>query len=249
MQIVIIEDEPEVAQHLQKLLLEINPAIEILSILPTVRQAIAWLPGNQADLIMMDINLGKESAFQIFEQIKLKTPVIFTTAYEKYALKAFKVNSIDYLLKPIDKAELTQSLQKFTQLQTNLPPNLIEILKAIQAPAKEYQKRFMVTSGEKLVSVKTEDIAYFFGHQRYIFLVTFQNEQYLVDASLEKLEELVNPQDFFRINRQFIVRFEAIKNMYTYLRGRVKLDLNPPCKEEAIVSTERTAEFKQWLNR
>jgi two-component system, LytTR family, response regulator LytT len=249
MQIAIIEDEPEVALHLQRLLLEINPTIEILNVLTSVPTAIAWLKDNQVDLIMMDINLGKESAFKIFEQINLKTPVIFTTAYEKYSLQAFKVNSIDYLLKPIDKAELAQSLQKFNQLKSNLPPNLIDILKSIQPPSKEYQKRFMVASGEKLVSVKTEDIAYFFGHQRYIFLVTLQNEQYLVDASLEKLEELVNPHDFFRINRQFIVRFEAIKNMYTYLRGRVKLDLNPPCKEEAIVSTERAAEFKQWLNR
>jgi DNA-binding LytR/AlgR family response regulator len=197
----------------------------------------------------MDINLGKELAFKIFEQVEVKTPVVFATAYDQYALQAFKVNSLDYLLKPIDKQALSQAIAKYQSWQKPLEYDLKNLLQSFQKSPQEYQKRFMATSGEKIVSLKTEEIAYFVGHQRYVFLVNFKNEQYLVDFTLEKLEDLLNPNDFFRINRQFIVNFGAIKNMYAYLRGRIKLELTPPSKEEAIVSIERAVLFKQWLNR
>jgi two-component system, LytTR family, response regulator LytT len=249
MRIIIIEDELKIAHYLQDLLLEIEPQISVLAKLATVAESVSWLKAHTCDLIFMDINLGKELAFKIFEQVEVKTPVIFTTAYDQYALQAFKVNSLDYLLKPIDKQALNQSLQKYKLWQEPASLNLNNLLAAFQKPTQEYQKRFMATSGEKIVSVKTEEIAYFAGHQRYVFLVNFKNEQYLVDFTLEKLEELLNPYQFFRINRQFIVNFEAIKNMYAYLRGRIKLELNPPSKEDTVVSIERATAFKQWLNR
>lgn len=249
MRVIIIEDEAKIAQYLEDLLLNIDPKIQILAKLNAVNPAVHWLKNHTADLIFMDINLDKEIAFKIFEQVEVKIPVIFTTAYDQYALQAFKVNSLDYLLKPIDKQALSKALLKFQSWQKPADYDLSKLIQSIQTPSKEYQKRFMATSGEKIISVKVEEIAYFVGHQRYVFLVNFKNEQYLVDFTLEKLEELLNPNDFFRINRQFIVNFNAIKNMYAYLRGRIKLELNPPSKEDTVVSIERAAAFKQWLNR
>jgi DNA-binding LytR/AlgR family response regulator len=249
MRVIIVEDENKVAQYLEELLIQININIQVLSKLNSVSQAVDWLKRHTADLIFMDINLGQESAFQIFEQVEVKTPIIFTTAYDKFALQAFQVNSLDYLLKPIDKQALSKALAKFQTWQKPFDFNISQLMKSIQIPTQEYQKRFMATSGEKIISIKTEDIAYFVGHQRYVFLVNFKNEQYLVDFTLEKLEEVLNPNDFFRINRQFIVNYNAIKNMYAYLRGRIKLELNPSSKEDTVVSIERAPAFKQWLNR
>ncbi|MCU0446459.1 MAG: LytTR family DNA-binding domain-containing protein [Microscillaceae bacterium] len=251
MKVAIIEDEPEVAQDLKNLLTKVKPQIEVKAILGSVKQSIDWLSKNAVDLLFMDINLGKGVAFEIFEQIKIQTPIIFTTAYDNFTLQAFKVNSIDYLLKPIDQQELSKSLDKYEQLHPSQPK--IEwkgIWDNLQnKPSKEYQTRLMVVSGEKILSIKVEDVAYFVGHQRYVSLVNFKNEHYLVDFTLEKLEEILNPRDFFRINRQFIVSFNAIKNMYAYLRGRIKLEIVPPTKEETIISSERAGHFKEWLNR
>ncbi|MDX2304985.1 MAG: LytTR family DNA-binding domain-containing protein [Microscillaceae bacterium] len=251
MKVAIIEDEPQVAQDLKNLLIELKPNIEIKSILNNVSHSVDWLQKNSVDLLFMDINLGTGLAFDIFEQIKVITPVIFTTAYDSYMLQAFKINSIDYLLKPIDKQELSKSLEKYEQLYTNQPPiGWKQIWDNLQnTPSPKYQTRMMVVSGEKILSIKTEEIAYFFGRQRYVSLVNFKNEYYLVDFTLDKLDEILNPYDFFRINRQFIINFSAIKNMHTYFRGRIKLELTPSTKEETVVSAERVNRFKEWLNR
>jgi DNA-binding LytR/AlgR family response regulator len=247
--VLIIEDEREIASYLSSLLKQIDPEIFIQAHLDTVKKAITWLSQYKSDLIFLDVNLGDELAFKIFEGVKVDTPVIFTTAYDKYAMQAFQVNSIDYLLKPVQPEELIRSLQKFKNLQIPTSLNLKNLLQNFAKPAKEYQKRFMAISGERIKSIPVEEIAYFEGHQKYVFLMTHQKEQFIVDFTLEKLEELLDPEKFFRVNRQFIVSFPAIKNMFAYSRGRIKLELTPACKEEIIVSIDRAGDFKNWLNQ
>ncbi|MBC8110873.1 MAG: response regulator transcription factor, partial [Verrucomicrobia bacterium] len=192
---------------------------------------------------------GDELAFDIFKQVQVDTPVIFTTAYDKYALQAFRLNSIDYLLKPIDKEELNRSVQKFRQQLLKSAAQVAFLSEDLMKVQKEYQKRFLVTSGEKIKSVNFHEIAYFEGHQKYVFLNTHHKEKFIVDITLEKLEELLDPKHFFRINRQFIICFKAISQMVVHTRGRVKIELNPPVKEEVIVSIERALDFKGWLNQ
>lgn len=253
MKVIVVEDEPLAAQSLCTLLTEINPQIQVEAILATVAKTVAWLQNNTPQLIFMDINLGDQVAFEIFEQIKLQVPVIFTTAFDAYAIKAFKVNSIDYLIKPIQKEELQKSLDKYTTLhaQTSTIPyeQLLHHLQNQQSVQVNYQQRFMVQVGERIKSITTNDIAYFRADQRYIILVSRQKEQFIVDYTMDTLEGILNPEDFFRINRQFIVHFGAIQQMQKHTRGRVKLGLIPTPKKAPIVSIERAQAFKNWLNR
>lgn len=253
MNVIVIEDEPLAAQSLCKLLNEINPQIQVGAILPTVTKAVAWLKNHTPQLIFMDINLGDQLAFEIFEQIQLQVPVIFTTAFDRYAVQAFKVNSVDYLIKPIQKEELQHSLDKYATLHTQNPPipyaQLLQSLQSQQMPETNYQKRFMVSVGDRIKSITTDNIAYFQADQRYVVLVSLQKEQFIIDYTMDHLESLLNPQDFFRVNRQFIVHFSAIQQMQKHTRGRVKLGLVPPPKKAPIVSIERAQTFKDWLNR
>ncbi len=253
MKVIVVEDEPMAAQSLCTLLTEINPQIQVEAILATVAKTVAWLQNNTPQLIFMDINLGDQVAFEIFEQIKLQVPVIFTTAFDAYAIRAFKVNSIDYLIKPIQKEELQKSLDKYTSLhaQASTIPyeQLLHHLQNQQSVQVNYQQRFMVQVGERIKSITTSHIAYFQANQRYIILVSRQKEQFIVDYTMDTLESILNPEDFFRINRQFIVHFGAIQQMQKYTRGRVKLGLVPIPKKAPIVSIERAQAFKNWLNR
>jgi len=253
MNVIVIEDEPLAAQSLCKLLNEVNPQIKVEAILPTVAKAVDWLQNNTPQLIFMDINLGDRLAFEIFEQIKLQAPIIFTTAFDRYAVQAFKVNSVDYLIKPIQKEELQRSLDKYATLhgQSSAIP-YAQLLQSLQNPpptSAKYQKRFMVSIGDRIKSVITDNIAYFQADQRYVVLVSQQKEQFIVDYTMDTLEGLLDPQDFFRINRQFIVHFKAIQQMQKHTRGRVKLGLLPAPKKAPIVSIERAQTFKDWLNR
>lgn len=249
--VLIIEDEELAAKRLIRLLKELAPDMTVLTSIDTVTGAVQWLGQNQADLIFLDIHLADGDSFSIFEQIEVKTPIIFTTAYDQYAIRAFKLNSVDYLLKPIDKEELTFSIEKFRQAQDAQGPDfgeLIASMKAAQAQP-EYQKRFMVTSGEKIKSIPIEEVAYFFGQQKYVFLITKDHRRHIVDFTLGKLEGLLDPNQFYRINRQFIINFDAIQNMFAYSKSRVKIELAPPSDIEAIVSIEKAKRFKEWLNR
>ena len=246
---LIIEDEAEVAHYLARLLRQTDPDVLVQAHLETVKEAVAWLSEQKTDLIFLDVNLGDELGFHIFDQLNLQTPVIFTTAFDKYAVQAFQLNSIDYLLKPVQPDELSRSLLKFRQLQLNSSQNVQALLRSLMQPHKEYQKRFLATSGDKIKSIPISEIAYFEGHQKYVFLVTKQKEQFIVDFTLEKLEELLDPEQFFRVNRQFIVSFMAIKTMYAHSRGRIKIELHPEVKDEVIVSIDRASDFREWLNR
>lgn len=248
--VLIIEDEPLAAKRLKKLLLEIRPDVEILDVLDSIAESVPWLQENEADLIFLDIHLADGNSFQLLEQVEIDTPIIFATAYDQYAIQAFKHNSIDYLLKPIEQEDLVKSLEKFEKSQ--IPATKLDweqLRKALSPQGHSYQQRFIVMVGEKIKSVRIEDIAYFFGQKKYVFLVTKDNRNYIVDYTLGKLEELLNPKDFFRINRQFIIKYDAIQNMYAYSKSRIRIELDPPAELEAIVSIDKSRVFKEWLNQ
>ncbi|MEZ4886236.1 MAG: LytTR family DNA-binding domain-containing protein [Chitinophagales bacterium] len=253
MRVLIIEDEHLAAEELKEMLSDINSSIEIVDTIDTVKNAIEWLRSPKAshiDLIFLDIHLADGNSFSIFEEVKVKTPIIFTTAYDQYAIRAFKLNSIAYLLKPIDKDDLEDSLEKFEDIQTNDSNiDFTSLIEAVQKKNTTYQKRFIVTTGDKIKSILTVDVAYFMSEGKYLYLTTKDGKQFIVDFTLSKLEKVLQPDRFFRINRKFIINFDAIKNMVSYSKSRVKIELNPPCTTDAIVSVDRSGRFKQWLNR
>lgn len=251
MRAIIVEDEKHARDNLEKLLREIDPHIEVQAKLDTVQGAVAWLKANQTDLIFLDIQLADDLSFKIFEQVKVVTPVIFTTAYDQYALRAFRVNSIDYLLKPIEKESLAQSLEKYRSVHpTKQETDFTQLIRSLQQqPAPSYQQRFLVTRREKILSVKTDDIAYFEGEDRYVWLVKKDGGRFIVEYKLSDLEELLDPARFFRLNRSFIAHFDAIDKITVLSKSRVKVDLKPVAPREVIVSTENTRDFKAWLNQ
>lgn len=252
MKVIIIEDENLTAQRLEGMLRKYDPTIEVLAILPAVADVVEWL-GNHAhpDLVFMDIHLEDDLAFRIFEQADLKAPVIFTTAYDEYMIQAFKVNSIDYLLKPINYSELAQAIDKYKSLKNQFAPaSLDTLLKYIgQKSEPEYKERFMITVGTKIRSVETREIAYFYSEEKVTFMVTKDGQHLPVDFSLDKLSSLLNPRDFFRISRQYLVSFPAIHTAHTFFKGKLKLDLLPKTKIDAFVSADRVSDFKEWMGR
>jgi len=249
--ILIIEDESLAAKRLARLVTEILPDAEIIGFCDSIQCAIDFLRNNsQPDLIMLDIQLGDGLSFDIFKQVKIDCPVIFTTAFDEYAIKAFELNSIDYLLKPINVDTLKKSLDKFNTLrQQAISFDINALLPLIGQDKKSYKKRFLIAIGEKLISVNTSDIAYFCAIDKSTFVVDRQNMYYAIDQSLDKLEEILDPQQFFRINRQFIVSPTAIEKMLLLSKSRIKLSLNPPAKEEVFVSNARTHSFREWMDR
>jgi two-component system, LytTR family, response regulator len=253
MKTLIIEDESLTARRLETLLKKYDPDIEVLAVIPSVQGAIQWFRANQSpDLAFMDIHLEDDLAFKIFDEARIQTPVIFTTAYDEYTIQAFKVNSIDYLLKPINYDELAQALDKFKNLKEQFSqPNLERLLQYIENKEKEpeYKSRFMIAVGTKIRSYETSEIAYFYSADKLTFMVTKDNQRLPVDYSLDKLANLLNPRDFFRISRQYLVSFPAIQTVYAHYKGKLKLDLAPKSQEEVFVSGDRMTDFKAWLGR
>ena len=250
MNVLIIEDEKVAANNLKKMLHKIDEKIFVQDKIDSIESAVRWLHNNKSDLIFLDIHLADGLCFKIFEQIKIKTPIIFTTAYDQYAIKAFKVNSIDYLLKPIEIQELEQSLEKFKELNQVQNANTIDFDALINFYNKniEYQERFIVRYTQKIKSIKTNDIAYFYINAENVFICTKDNNSYSIDYSLDKLENIINPKDFFRVNRQFIVNISSIENMYSLSKSRIKIELKPKPDNEIIVSYNRMSDFRKWLN-
>ena len=251
MNILIVEDEIAAARRLAKMMVAIEPTSQILSITDSISSTVDWLKNNnEPELILMDIHLADGSSFKIFDQVSIKCPIIFTTAYDQYAIQAFKVNSIDYLLKPIKEDELATSLIKFKEHRTEKSSlDFEKLLSALQKPEQNYQLRFVVQFADKLKSIEVNAIAYFIALEKSVFLVTEDGHRYAIDYTLEKLDELLNPKVFYRINRKFIVNFAAIKGMFTYSKSRVKIELLPNPETEVIVSSERASGFKEWLNQ
>lgn len=250
MRIIIVEDEELAAETLHKMLLHINPNIQVLAILATIEDAVKWLEKNTADLLFMDIHLGDGESFQIFQQVTVDSPVIFTTAYDQYTLKAFKNQGIDYLLKPFDEADLREALAKLNNIRRMQVEDLPRLTLPAE-PAADYRNRFMVKMGMLLKTVAVEEVAYFMAEDKYLFLVHRDNQHYIIEETISSIEPQLDPAKFFRINRKFIINIEAIQEMYKLSRNRVRIVLSPPPADgtEVVVSEERAESFKNWLNK
>lgn len=252
MKVLIVEDEDLAADRLERILNKVDPSIEVMEKLDSVSATVKWLKQHEPELIFLDIHLSDGSGFSIFDQVTVPAPVIFTTAYDEYAIQAFKVNSVDYLLKPISKDELHQSLEKYKSLYQESKwsqEHIDQLLQNIQAQTSHYQKRLLVQVGQKLKSIPTHEMAYFEAKNKMVLLNTFDQQELPIDYSLDKLEQILDPAQFFRINRQLMINFTAIKQMHQYPKGRVKIDLHPPIQDIAIVSVERAKAFKHWLEQ
>lgn len=251
MKILIIEDEPGAARRLERNITKALPQAKILATLESVVESVDWLTNQETpDLIFMDIHLTDGASFDIFDAVEVSAPIIFTTAYDEYALQAFKTNSIDYLLKPIRYEELETAIQKWRKLQEkgpSLSQNLDELRSLVQGEQQSYQQRILIRAHQKLLALEVSDIGYFYLESRIVFAQLKSGKKYPIDFNLDQLEERLDPGHFFRINRQFIVTFEAIQNMIPYSKSRLKLDLSPNCHLESIVATERASKFKRWL--
>jgi DNA-binding LytR/AlgR family response regulator len=253
MNILIIEDEPLAVQRLEILVGEIMPAANIVDRIDSVKKSIQWLTTHAApDLILMDIQLADGLSFQIFEHCMVTSPVIFTTAYDAYALKAFKVNSIDYILKPVDKAEFAHALRKLEGLNANKPsPELLlqNISQVMNMLTKKYKERFVLKVGEHLKTIEVKSILYFYSLDKTTFCHTGDMRNHILDYTLEQLETLLNPDDYFRLNRKYLVRSESILDIISHSNSRLKLVLKNSKDSDVIVARERVQEFRQWLDR
>lgn len=252
MKVLIIEDEAPAFRRLQKVLEEIKSTIEIVEVIDSVEDSVRWLRNHAApELIFMDIQLSDGISFEIFEKIKIKSPVIFTTAFDEYMLRAFKVNSIDYLLKPIKKEDLAHSLRKYAGMKEAFSANdtgdLNELIRHIHLNDQKYKTRFLVKKGEQLVSVQSDDIAFFFARNGIIHLQTSEGKVYLVDFTLDELEKQLDPDHFYRANRQFILHFTAIKTVHKWYKSKLLIEPMQSLDEKIIVSAEKASAFKQWL--
>ncbi len=250
MKILIIEDESLAADKLELMIREINPDIRIMAKLGSVKESVKWLLQNSVDLIFLDIQLSDGISFSIFDQVAISTPIIFTTAYDQYAIKAFQVNSISYLLKPIRKSDLAESLQKYQALKSAFSIDFEMLMANIQGKEPDFKKRFLIQLGEKIRKIETSEIAYFYVLGKGVYLRTFLGKSYSVEYTLDRLETMLNPAAFFRINRKYLVNMDSIASMVAYSRGRVKIDLKPKADDEldTVVSIDRSPDFKKWLN-
>lgn len=241
MNVIIIEDEPLAVRELESVLREVAPELRVVAVLESVQEGIAWLQQQQADLVFSDIHLGDGKSFEIFEQVAVKSPVIFITAYDEYALEAFKSQGIDYILKPFDKADIRKAVDKVKEWVGNRE----------NRSAETYQQRFLVQAGNRMKSVPVEEIAYFMADGKYVLLFTEGGNSYIIDQTMGEVERRLDPALFFRLNRKFIARFEAIREMVRYSGSRIRVVLSPlpPENVEVIVSAERIREFKEWLNQ
>jgi len=254
MKVVIIEDEHLSAQRLEGMLKKYDSAIEILAEIPSVAEAVQWFKENKdPDLVFMDIHLEDGQSFSIFDTINLQVPVVFTTAFDEYTIKAFKVNSVDYLMKPLNYDELVNAIEKYKRIHAAKEEDggkgLEQLIQSLQKKEPEYKSRFLVSIGSRLMTVEIDEINYFYSADKISFLVTKDNHRYPVDFSLDRLAAMLNPKDFYRINRQMIVKLSAIENIHVYSKGRIKLDLAPAMKDDVFVSLDKVVEFKEWLGK
>ncbi|MDN3670514.1 LytTR family DNA-binding domain-containing protein [Echinicola jeungdonensis] len=255
MKVLIVEDESLAAEKLAKMLKQYDDKIEVLDNLTSIKETVDWLASNPApDLMMLDIRIDDGLSFEIFHQSQVECPVIFTTAYDQYAIRAFKVHSIDYLLKPIQYEKLAFSLDKLKNLKATYKSSspgidLDRLMDALQEKQNQYKSRFLVKAGNKIRTVKTTDIAYIYTDRKLNLLVTTAGDKYPLDQSLDELVQVLDPEVFFRANRQLILHIDAVSEIHPYFKGRVKLELKPALDTEIIISSEKTPSFKSWLDR
>lgn len=249
MKILIIEDEKPAANRLIKLLEPHFQGVSPIANLDTVSRSVQWLSQNpEPDLIFCDIQLADGISFEIFEKVKLSTPVIFTTAFDQYAIKAFQVNAIDYLLKPIDPTDLSKAVEKFKSRQLTQILDF-EVLKGLLQPEKKaFKTRFLVRFGEKIQSIPTEEVAFFLSEERVTFLQTKEGKKYVLDSTLEQVEAAVDSAAFFRINRKYLCRVDSVEEVLTYSNSRLKIKLKNSSDHDILISREKVSEFKTWLD-
>ncbi len=248
--VLIVEDEQLAAERIQRMLLNVDESIKIAGVLGSISSVIKWFRENESpDLMLLDIQLSDGSSFDIFEELDIGIPVIFTTAYDQFAIEAFKLTSIDYLLKPIRKSELSAAIDKYRKMFTNRDSlhisydTLIHTLK----PKSDYQKRIIIRAGHRIKAMEIQDVAYFYIEAKITLMRMVDGNTYPIDFNLEQLEQILDPKQFFRINRQFIISFQAIGEMFAYSKSRVKIETHPKHQEDLIVSSDRSHNFKRWL--
>ena len=257
MRYLIIEDEPLTQEELVRMLKALDPNFVLLASIDSVKQSIEWFNTNeQPDIVFMDIHLSDNICFEIFNKVEITAPVIFTTAYDQYAIEAFKTNGIAYLLKPIEEDELIAALKKFRTL-TNTNIELSSIHSHIQqlstlnsqfSTLNSYKERVLAKVGDNYQHVAMQDVAYFYSEDHYTFVATKDKQRYIINYTLDTLVEQINPQQFFRISRQFIVNINAINNISKHFNGRLKITVNPSFSEDIYVSRNRVQTFLAWLD-
>jgi len=243
--VIIIEDEFLIAERLKKMIESIEPLMKVIEVIYSVKEAISYLNDTKPDLIFLDINLSDDYCFKIFEEVNVSCPVIFVTAYSEYAIKAFEINSIDYLLKPISIQSLKKSIDKYKSLTTY--PNYNKMIFDIES---RYRNRFLVKINNQLKSISIDNIAYFFSEDKLTFACLIDGKKLPLDLSLKKIEEEINPKEFFRVNKKFLISINSIQEMYYVSKLKIKLILKPNFGNENIfVAVEKTVEFKLWLSK
>ena len=251
MRILIVEDEVMAAERMQEMVLEAIPNAKIVAILDSIRSAVKWFSEHEKpELAFFDIQLADGLSFEIFDQVEVSCPVIFTTAYDEYALKAFKVNSIDYLLKPIDEKELQAAIEKYQNLHTRNgmgESSVKDIDNVLRLLTKKYKSRFVIKVGERIRSIPVEEILCFYSMAKASYIQTTDDRHYVIDHSIEQVEALIDPEQFFRVNRKYIVALDGITDIISHSNSRLKIKLKHPTEEEIIVAREKVKEFKLWL--
>ncbi len=255
MNILVIEDEQLAAKRLIQLIKEIDKNASIIEVIDSVELSVEWFQNNEhPDLIFLDIQLSDGLSFNIFKKVEVNSPVIFTTAYDEFALQAFELNSVDYLLKPIDENKLELSIKKYKKLKQNFSKNELnfdtqKLILALQDNKPKYKTRFLVNKGSSLVVVNIEDIAYFYTEDKLVFIVTNDNKKYSLNTSLDKLEKELEPQKLYRANRQYLVSVQAISEINNHFNYKLKLELVPKTiSEDVIISKGKSADFKNWIS-
>jgi len=254
MKVIIIEDEITASEQLEFLLNKIDSKIEVIKTLDSVKSSISYLSkDNSANLLFMDIHLSDGISFEIFNQVNITTPIIFTTAYDQYAIKAFKVNSVDYLLKPIDKDELEKAINKFKALDKSPERDTTSIqvqglLELLKKETPTYKTTYLVQKQDTLLPIKTDSIAFFTIDTGVTKAITFDNKTFIINEKLEDIEEEINPKQFYRANRQFIINKDSIVNIKPYFTGKLILNINPINKEKIVISRAKSKDFKEWID-
>ena len=251
MNTIIIEDEKPAAEKLRKAIERSNRAIQVHAVLDSIDAAVTWLQENPApDLVFMDIELGDGLSFKIFEKVRFNSPVIFCTAYDEYWQEAFEHNSIDYLLKPVKQEKLDMALNKYDKLKLHFSSNFQQLQQWHRHPSGVvFKKRFLVKRGLDYISIKAEDIAYFFAAHKVVCIVDNRNQKYIVDQSLGDIEKQVDPANFYRVNRKYLVNQNAIRKIKSYPKSKLLLELEPAISDEIIISQENVAAFKEWMGQ
>ncbi|MAL18800.1 MAG: DNA-binding response regulator [Balneola sp.] len=247
MNVLICEDEAPARKQISKNIKEVYPDVHIVAAVETGEEALSVIQNVDLDLIFMDVELADGPCFETLDKVEIHTPVIFTTAYDEYALKAFKLNSIDYLVKPISRQDIESGFEKYKKMKQSFEEVPSFKFKREIFQEKNYKERFLVKLGRKLFPLNTNEIAYFMASDKLVWLVTNEKKRYIVNFTLSELEEILDPEIFFRLNRQFITNVNAVKDLEPYFKGQVTVNLLPPVEEEIIISRNKTPELKDWL--